>query len=57
MNKICIIKSGKIFIKSNSTLISISSIRWAARIIGRPTTDGNVYFGKFEPAKPHLTNF
>ena len=39
------------------TLTSMSSMRWAARIIGRPTTEGNVCSGKLEPAYPHLTNY
>jgi len=25
-------------------------------MIGRPTMDWNMWAGKFEPAKPHLTN-
>lgn len=40
----------------SDTLISISSILPAARMIGRPTTEGNVCNGKLDPAYPHLTN-
>lgn len=43
-------KDPKDEIPINNTFTSMSSMRWAARIIGRPTTDGNVCWGKLEPA-------
>ena len=38
------------------TLISMSSTFVVDRRIGRPTSDGKMCAGKFEPEKPHLTN-
>lgn len=38
------------------TFTSMSPTFWDDRIIGRPTIDGNMWAGKFEPAYPHFTN-
>lgn len=39
------------------TLTSMSPILFTARIMGRPTIDGNMCAGKFDAAYPHLTNY
>jgi hypothetical protein len=41
----------------NHTFTSMSPILLAARIIGRPTKDGKICAGKFDPAYPTLTNY
>ncbi len=39
------------------TFTSMSPILLAARMIGRPTRDGKICAGKFDPAYPTLTNY